>query len=259
MFQNNKPVFAKGVVFKAKMLAAVSEYSREMFRILYEDYSDGILTGSRISVVNGTTICISKGIIKFRDVIYHMSEDYSIDAHPESDIQYLKLRFWETETLLDEEKEESEFVLDSKPASEENELELCRFILNAGAVLRTAYTDLGDYVTVHNTINTLETKYSAIGEPTFNPMFLLDFGRRMWEYKLTNADDIVFVTECMKEENLKRELIERYISKRLNESRISYTNQEIYRKLIEISDIAKRGEPGAGMQGRMSVRRMLVD
>lgn len=259
MFHDNKPVFARGAVLKAKMMESISEYPREMVEIIYAQHSDGIVTGARISIVNGTTICVSKGIIRFRGALYHMSEDYHIEAYPARDIQYLRLRFKDKETLPDEEKNEAVFVLDMEPTDERHELELCRFVLNDGAVLRTEYTDLGDYTTIHNTINTLETKYSALYVPTFNPMFLLDFGRRMTEYKPTNVDDVVFVSECIKEEHIKRELIENYIAKRLGEPKKHYSNQEMYRKLIEIAEIAKRGEMGGGMQGRMPVRRMLVD
>ena len=112
---------------------------------------------------------------------------------------------------------------------------------------------------MHNTINILETKYSAIGKSTFSPMFLLEYGRLMSGCNLTNVDDVVFVTECLKEENIKREIIEKYISKRLGEGNREYSNQEIYRKLIEIYDMAKRGDVGGGMQGRMQPRRLLVD
>ena len=259
MFHNNKPVFAGGAVLKAKMLDNVSQYPREMFDIIYAEHSSGIITGAAVSVRNGTTICISKGIIKFKGSLYHMSEEYCVEAQPGTELQYLRLRFREKEEYPDEEKWETELVLDTAAINEDCELELCRFVLNPGAVLRTEYTDLRDYATVHNTINTLETKYSAIHESTFNPMFLLDFGRRMTNLKLTNVDDVVFVSECMKEAPIKRELIENYISKRLNEPKKHHTNQEMYRKLIEVTEIAKRGEGGAGMQGRMPARRMLVD
>lgn len=259
MFQNNKPIFAGGVVLKAKMLDNVSMYSRNMLEILYEEYSDGILTGADINIENRTTIRISKGIIKYKGELYFMSEDKCIEAYPETDTQYLRVRFKEKEILIDEEKNETEFVLDTIKTDEACEIEICRFVLNNGAILRTDYTDLRDYATLHNTINILETNYSAQSKPTFSPKFLLEFGRKMSGYNLTNIDDVVFSTECLKEEHIKREIIERYISKRLSEHKSSYSNQEIYRKLIEICDIAKRGEAGGGMQGRMTQRRMLVD
>lgn len=259
MFQNSRPVFAGGVVLKAKMLDSVSKYPRELFDILYNRHSNGIITGAQISIQNKTTICVSKGIIKFNGMLYYMAEDEYIEASPKMDTQYLRVRFKVKETLTDEEKLETEFILDTEITNQENEIELCRFVLNAGAILRAEYTDLRDYATTHNTINMLETKYAAIDTPTFNPAFLLEFGRVMNGYKLTNADDIVFTTECIKEENIKREIIERYISKRLGENLKSYSNQEIYRKLIDICDIAKRGETVGGMQGRMQTRRMIVD
>lgn len=200
--------------------------------------------------------------IKYDNILFdsiNEEEGLYLKAHAATELQYLRLRFLEKKTLLDEEQWETQFVLDGNSVNEECELELCRFMLNAGAVLRTEYTDLRDYATVHNTINILETKYSARHVATFSPAFLLDFARRMQGYKLTNVEDVVFVAECIKEEPIKREIIESYISRRLGEPGKSYTNQEIYRKLIEICEIAKRGEGTGGMQGRMPARRMLVD
>ena len=259
MFHNNKPVFAGGVVLKAKMLDNISKYARDMFDILYDRYTDGILSGVRVCIEDRATIRVTKGIIKFKGELYHMDNDTCINVYPNRETQYLRVRFLEKEMKIDEEKLETFFVLDTEETKDDNEIEICRFILNEGAILRNDYTDLRDYATIHNTVNTLETKYSAIDKPTFNPGFLLEFGRTMRGYNLTNVEDVVFITECIKEENIKRELIESYISKRLGEQNRSYTNQEIYRKLIEISEVAKRGESGNGMQGRMPVRRMIVD
>lgn len=258
MFHNNKPIFASGVVLKANMLEIASMYPRHMMDIMYSKYSDGILSGVEISVEDRTTIRLSRGIIKLQGNIYYMEEDKFIKVQPNMDTQYLKIRVKEKEIQADMEKLETEYVIDTQMA-EENEFEICRFVLNEGAILRTDYTDLRDYATMHNTINILETKYSAIGKPTLNPKLLLEYGRKIYGCNSNNVDDVVFATECIKEENIKRELIENYISKRLGDSKREYSNQEIYRKLIEILDIAKRGEVGGGMQGRMQPRRLLVD
>ncbi|MBQ2982935.1 MAG: hypothetical protein IJD58_12600 [Lachnospiraceae bacterium] len=258
MFHNNKPIFASGVVLKANMLEIASMYPRHMMDIMYSKYSDGILSGVEISVEDRSTIRLSKGIMKLQGNIYYMEEDKCIKVQPNIDTQYLKIRVKEKEMQADMERFETEYVIDTQMA-EENEFEICRFVLNEGAILRTDYTDLRDYATMHNTINILETKYSAIGKSTVNPKFLLEFGRQMYSCNLTNVDDVVFVTECLKEENIKREIIEKYIWKRLGEGNREYSNQEIYRKLIEILDIVKRGEVGGGMQGRMQPRRLLVD
>ena len=155
MFHNNKPVFAGGVVLKAKMLDNVSMYARNIFDILYDRYSDGILSGVRVCIEDRTTIRVTKGIIKFNGELYHMDTDTCINVHPDRETQYLRVRFMEKEMKLDEEKLEALFVLDTEETKHDNEIEICRFILNEGAILRNEYTDLRDYATIHNTINTL--------------------------------------------------------------------------------------------------------
>ncbi len=259
MFQNNYPVFAKGVVLKAAMLENISLYQRNMFDMVYGDYSDGIITGVKIGIQNGTTITISPGIVKHEDMLYHMYEEAQVVAYPAAETQYLRIRFYEKKEKSDEVQWESEIVLDTEETNEITEIELCRFVLNNGAVLRNSYTDLRDYSTMHNTVNIIETPYAARNQSTFSPKFLLEFGYELLKYNLTNAYDISFAMECIKGQPIAREVIEIYIGKRLETAIKSLTNQEIYKSLLSALDKAKRGENGTGRSSGMGVRRMIVD
>jgi hypothetical protein len=50
----------------------------------------------------------------------------------------------------------------------EDELELGRFKLREGAVLRSDYTDFFDLITEYNTINVINVEYAGIKESTMN-------------------------------------------------------------------------------------------
>lgn len=259
MFQNNYPRFEKGVVLKATMLENMLLYQRNMLGILYDGYSEGILAGVNLSIENGTTIVISPGIIKHKDMLYHMYEETRVAAKPAHDTQYLRIRFKKPEKKSDEVQLESEIILDEHPASVEDELELCRFVLNNGAVLRNSYRDLKDYSTLHDTVNIIETMYSAADRPTFSPDFLMEFGREMLKYRLTDINDVYFANECLKGEHIKREIIERYLSRRLDMPYKKLSNQEIYRNLVRTADMARKGETSGTGRSVMQARRMLVD
>ena len=259
MFHNNYPRFAAGVVLKAEMLENMSLYQRNMLGILYGDYSDGIVAGAGLKVADGTVISISPGIIRYGGMLYHMYEETKIEAYPSGSTQYLKIRFQEQIDRLDEVCLESEIFIEECPPEEQNEMELCRFVLNEGAVLRDTYRDLKDYSTIHDTINIIETPYSAIGAPTFSPGFLLEFAREALKYSSTNPHDISFIWDCLKEKPIKRELIEGYLCIRLGIPHKSFSNQEIYRNFLKIMDLIKRGENGGVSRTGMQARRMLVD
>lgn len=258
MFENNYPRFETGVVLKAAMLENMLLYQRNMLGILYDGYSDGILAGVDLSIENGTTIVISPGIIKHKDMLYHMYDEAKAEAYPSQDTQYLRIRFKEPEQKSDEVQLESEIVLDGQPAGTD-EAELCRFVLNRGAVLRNSYRDLKDYSTLHDTVNIIETMYSAAGRPTFSPDFLMEFGREMLKHRLTDMNDIYFANECLKGVHIKREIIERYLCMKLDMPYKELSNQEIYRNLIKAADMARRGEASGTGRNVMQARRMLVD
>lgn len=259
MFQNNYPVFAQGVVLKAAMLESVSTYQRNMLDMIYGDCSEGIVTGVEIGIQDGTTITVSPGIVKFGGMLYHMYVEAKIMAYPAAEPQYLRIRFLEKKEKSDEVQWKSEFILDTEEPDHKTELELCRFVLSNGAVLRNSYTDLKDYSTIHNTVNIIETPYSARDRSTFSPKFLMEYGHELLSYNLTNPYDISFAMECIKGQNISREIIELYICKRLELPAKSFSNQEIYKNLLSVLDKAKRGENGTGRTGGMGVRRMIVD
>lgn len=261
MFQDNYPRFASGVVLKADMLGSMSEYQRNMFKILCSNNSDGIVAGAELTIQNTTTIAVSPGIIKHKGKLYHQYDTQTVKANPSSEMQYLKVHFDELQEKSDTICQESSLVLDIEEPDSETDMELCRFILDKGSVLRNSYIDLRDYSTLHDTINVIETPYSAEGDTsTFSPAFLLEYAREMFKYPLTDAAEIYFVMECLKEKPVKREIILKYISRRLSVQKAEMTNQEIYRNLLRIVDLAKRGEAGSAAAGaRNGVRRMIVD
>ncbi|WP_310602172.1 hypothetical protein [Anaerosporobacter sp.] len=48
MFQNQYPHFEKDSILKAGMLVNLREYPRDMFALMYQDYSDGIIQECRL-------------------------------------------------------------------------------------------------------------------------------------------------------------------------------------------------------------------
>ena len=50
MFKNTYPLFERKKVLKKEMLENLRDYPRDVFHILYQDYSDGILVGCELKV-----------------------------------------------------------------------------------------------------------------------------------------------------------------------------------------------------------------
>lgn len=58
------PIFSKGNLLSQEMLEALRDYEIQLAQNTYAGYTDGIITGTQISVKQGA-ISIGQGIVKF--------------------------------------------------------------------------------------------------------------------------------------------------------------------------------------------------
>lgn len=259
MFIESYPKFEKDMILKATMLENVKTYPREMLHLLYEDYSDGILCGVRILVENERTVVVAPGIIKRNGRLYHLSQPVKLESEPLGIEQIVTVRFLEQEETTDFITYGTQIYLKQDTRLEENEMELCHFILKEGAVLRKDYQDLRDMGTLHNTINIIEADYAGKDVPTLSPEIMYRFGSEMIGFRLSDSFDISFVLVCMQKQVIQREVIEQYIRYRVpNAERGHLTNRQMHHYLTMIVDDTKRGTRRSGL-GNGAVRRMVVD
>ena len=93
------------------------------------------LKGCDIRAEDGQLV-IGKGMLKFHDFIYLMMEEERVDYQPKNRWQVLKAEFSEDETNLDYKAYRVRFFLDEEMELGENQIEMCRFYLREGSVLR---------------------------------------------------------------------------------------------------------------------------
>ena len=72
MFKNTYPLFERKKVLKKKMLENLRDYPRDVFHILYQDYSDGILVGCELKVQE-PYVCVEPGILYYNKEFYIMN------------------------------------------------------------------------------------------------------------------------------------------------------------------------------------------
>ena len=82
MFKNLELTFKKGTVLTKEMLEELQAFPKDSLDILYDRYPDGILAGTDLTekeAENGKNIIyIKKGLIKYKDCIYRMTEDINL-------------------------------------------------------------------------------------------------------------------------------------------------------------------------------------
>lgn len=258
MFTYVTPYFGKGSILKKEMLENLRDYPRDFFHTYFRDYSDGIVAGTDLQV-GIEQITVKKGIIKFGERLFMLEEEIQVPYYNTNREMVIKVRFSEETSDRDFVYQNAGLLLDDNTQIAPNEMELGRFKLREGAVLRSEYTDFFDFATEYNTINIINAMHAAPGQSTMNPMVLRYFAKIILQGPSDNYYDISFAMQCLNQASINRELIVHYVANRLGIEVKVYTNMELYKYLTLIVK-----EIGSGIKRRLELKqkgpaRIIVD
>jgi len=236
MFENRYPIFKRGELIDKKELDLLRDNPEEMLKLMYMDRKNGIIKGFEIiSDTEKREVKIMRGIVKYRETLYKMSEDY-IFSMPEVENKYiLKLRL-----ISDMEDKKyyirrGEFILTEEEKILDNEIEITRFITRTGAELRNDYKDFKDLRRDFNLLEIINVKYSSRNEKgTLHPKILKLWGMEASKKENLDIFDINFYNICLQQDIIEREIIIAYINRKLRNNKEDYTNEEIYKNLLKI-------------------------
>ena len=236
MFENRYPIFKRGELIDKKELDLLRDNPEEMLKLMYMDRKNGIIKGFEIiSDTEKKEVKITRGIVKYRETLYKMSEDY-IFSMPEVENKYiLKLRLMSD---MEDKKyyiRRGEFILTEEEKILDNEIEITRFITRTGAELRNDYKDFKDLRRDFNLLEIINVKYSSRNEKgTLHPKILKLWGMEASKKENLDIFDINFYNICLQQDIIEREIIIAYINRKLRNNKEDYTNEEIYKNLLKI-------------------------
>lgn len=252
------PLFSKGNLLSQEMLEALRDYEVQLAQNIYSGYSDGILSGAKISVNQGA-VCVGQGLVKYEDRIFMIEDEKEVRINPSGAWQAIKLVFGERESTRTFEKQEMTIEVSENLQMEKNKIELCRVRLQDGAHLRSEYRNLEDMHTEFDTINVLEAQWAAYGKSSIHPQILVEFAKEARKGSVDNPQDVAFMQQILSSNGqaLNRDLIQFYLDCRLGTKSEDYTNFEIYQDLCRVLRQMRSGvEPRNDMR---RPRRMIVD
>ena len=236
MFENRYPIFKRGELIDKKELDLLRDNPEEMLKLMYMDRKNGIIKGFEIiSDTEKREVKIMRGMVKYRETLYKMSEDY-IFSMPEVENKYiLKLRLMSD---MEDKKyyiRRGEFILTEEEKILDNEIEITRFITRTGAELRNDYKDFKDLRRDFNLLEIINVKYSSRNEKgTLHPKILKLWGMEASKKENLDIFDINFYNICLQQDIIEREIIIAYINRKLRNNKEDYTNEEIYKNLLKI-------------------------
>ena len=233
MFRNIYPLFERKHLLKKEMLDNLRDYPREIFNMLYQDYSDGILSGCRLEVREGKLI-LCPGMLCYRKIPYLLTEKYEISCRADGRLRYLKVRFYDKTVGADGEEYLSNILLEEEAAEEGYEMELARFTLQHGARLRTDYVDFYDFETAYDTVNLIHAPYASPGRSSISPQITDAFMEALLKLSPHNSWDQALCMGSMGQGTIPAEKLRAYLNVRLEQEKNRYTNEEAYSALKRI-------------------------
>lgn len=136
------------------------------------------------------------------------------------------------------------------------DMEIARFCLQEGAVLRNQYQNFEDLGTQYNTLNVLHAQYAGFQRPTLSPVIMQEYAKEVRKCVGAEESDFAFLVECLRGKAVNRDIIKVYIERKLNIEIKEVTNKELYQYLKQILTkirVAKRQNPAP------SGRRILIE
>ncbi|MDE6364656.1 MAG: hypothetical protein K2L86_10445 [Lachnospiraceae bacterium] len=261
MMEHIYPAFERGRIMKKELLWALRDYAYSALQIKYQNYADGILSGCGIHP-EGSTLRIAPGMIKCADFIFLITGEERVSYTPTGEYISLKFRLKEKEDLPDYTRYLTEFALDDCMERSSNEIELCRFKLKEGAVLRTEYKDFYDIQTEYDTVNLADATWSCAGHNTLSKDITDYFAQKVLECEKAEEQDIQFAYFLLRgQEAADYRILTDYIRRKTGESvrdAKEISAEEAFDKLVDILDGIRRGTGTYRNNGSGAERRMIV-
>ncbi|MBD5464508.1 MAG: hypothetical protein HDR22_01570 [Lachnospiraceae bacterium] len=257
------PVFEKGTILTHEMMNALKNNTLDLGRLSYYGYSDGILSGCAVSM-SDNTIFVSQGIIIFQQNLYFLSKDMKVTIQPGNGWQYLYFQIgslWRDKSfVLGEVQLELTTNAGDHIEACSNKIEICRFRLQNGAILRTQYRNFADLNTEFDTINEIYAQWSGFGRVSISNKILRIFAKEAVKESLDDPQDILFIQQilALDGKTLNRNVIEFYISLKLGQTYDEMSNQQIYEGLKAILKDIRHGNSRKSLKTREN-HRIVID
>lgn len=228
------PLFERHRILKKELLWALRDYSYGFMRLEYEAYADGILTGLELGAQDGAVV-LGTGMVKYGDSVVLFEKPELVPCEAREVYVCLKLKMRREKVAEDFIVHEARPFLDADLERKEDEIEVCRFKLKAGAQLRTQYTDFFDMETEFDTVNLAEATWAGIGAQSLCPAITRRFALEAMRCGLTDARDLLFCNLALQTTKaLHRMTIAEYVRSKLELEEEDFANRQLFEHLALI-------------------------
>lgn len=209
--ENRYPLFAGGRILKKESLWDLRDYVYRGWQLHYTDYTDGVIKGCRVKV-EGSNLIVEEGMMKYQDFLYLLGEEVRIPITAENRMAVLKASFEVKKGHSDYFTYEVNFFLDYSLERKENQIELCRFHLREGSVLRDTYINFYDMGTEYDTINLIYATVAGKRRRIMHPDILQQYAREMHLLDTKDIADKLFCYHIFQQQGkIQTDLLDAYL------------------------------------------------
>lgn len=233
------PQLEDGRILKRQMLKAIADAAFLTGEYLYKGYADGVLSGCEPKVT-ADVIAVEEGAVLLGGRIYLIRESPAVSYAPTNRTMVLKMCFSNEVRDADCIYREMDLRLTEQVTAQKSELEVCRFKLQEGAMLRSRYQDFEDRSTEFDTLNTIHVPYAAPGQAALSPEITRSFARELLEVPGISDFDALFCLQLLGQSGpVAKEALKGYLVRRKKEELTDLSNLNLYRELAKILRQAK--------------------
>lgn len=257
MNEQKYPLLEELHVLRTSALCSIRDRAFDFLPLYYADYSDGIVSGCSLQTEKDT-IAFLPGIVRYGGFMYFLRESMMVAYEPTEEYRMLKLKFGMAEESENFLLRTVRLEISDDMSVKGDEMELCRFKLKSGAVLRTKYVDFFDRVTEFDTVNTVSCPYAAVGRSTLLPEIVAAFARDAMDYELDTLDQ-TFCLAAMQNFSISYDQISFYLQRRLRMEAQEWDNRGLYDGLCTVLREIQGGSRREIRSVRRGRREVFVD
>lgn len=236
--ENRYPLFAGGRILKKESLWDLRDYLYGGLQLQYADYTDGVIKGCKIRV-EGSELIVGTGIMKCGGFIYLIQEETRVPYKAENCTTVLKAAFEPPKEDPDYQTYAVRFFLDHETECKRNQIELCRFHLREGSVLRDYYKNFSDMGTEYDTVNLIHATVAGRGKKTI----CLEVVRRyVDELQVQQGKELADYAFCYAVKNAENSVDKSVIAAYLDDKKqgcglekiFNWSNEQVFQALDDI-------------------------
>lgn len=260
MLGQRVPVFDQGMVLTKEMLVGLSDYSIGANELLYQGFSKGILRGCGLSV-DANHLTVSPGLLHYEHRILMITKPVTMEYAPNNQCMAIKFLIGDEINHNNVLERTVELIITPELSESQHCIELARFRLQSGAVLRYQYKNFMDYSTEYDTLNIIHSNWSSYDGDTLAPDLLRGYADEMMQQREKNPLDMMFCQQIygMNGSSLSVSAITNYIRCRLSEQKKVQSKQELYQGLLQILRMGSGSGLGKVSSNPRERRSIFVD